>query len=157
MGEIIFSSHPFFFIGKCKALFGFFFFFHYLLLLTQFSSLITDHSKISQFLITLLGGLFGWNISVGFSIQTLTFMSLIGSHKNQLQIRCTERSPSLPALSLSLSLSPLHALSTTKHYPQLQKPKMKHKYQNLSAQKPSIINRSELWLENTSVPFSIWT
>ena len=103
MGEIIFSSHPFFFIGKCKALFGFFFFFHYLLLLTQFSSLITDHSKISQFLITLLGGLFWWNISVGFSIQTLTFMSLTGSHKNQLQIRCTERSPSLPALSLSLS------------------------------------------------------
>ena len=142
MGEIIFSSHPFFFIGKCKALFGFFFFFHYLLLLTQFSSLITDHSKISQFLITLLGGLFGWNISVGFSIQTLTFMSLIGSHKNQLQIRCTERSPSLPALSLSLSL--LHALSTTKHCPQLQKPKMKHKYQNMSVQKPNIINRSEL-------------
>ena len=67
------------------------------------SSLITHHSKIPQFLITLLGGLFGWNILVGFSIQTLTFMSLTGSHKNQLQIRCTERSPSLPALSLSLS------------------------------------------------------
>ncbi|KAL4628780.1 hypothetical protein ACB092_05G263800 [Castanea dentata] len=43
-------------------------------------------------------------------------MSLTGSHKNQLQIRCTERSQAcLPALSLSLSLSPLHALSTTRH------------------------------------------
>ena len=28
---------------------------------------------------------------------------------------------------------------------------------NLCAQKPSIINRSELWLENTPVPLSIWT
>ena len=87
------------------------------------SSLITHHSKIPQFLITLLGGLFGWNISVGFSIQTLTFMSLIGSHKNQLQIRCTERSPSLPALSLSLSLSfsrPFH--NKTLFFPNFKNP-----------------------------------
>ena len=46
-------------------------------------------------------------------LQTLTFMSLTESHKNQLHNRCTERSPGLPMLSLSLS--PLRALSTTKH------------------------------------------
>ena len=97
-------------------------FFHHSSLITQFSSLITHHSKIPQFLKTLFGGLFGWNILVNFSIQTLTFMSLTGSHKNQYVDQVYRMITSLPALSLS----PLHTLSTTKHCPKLQKPKMKH-------------------------------
>ena len=97
-------------------------FFHHSSLITQFLPLITHHSKIPKFLITLFGGLFGWNILVNFSIQTLTFMSLTGSHKNQFADQVYRTVTSLPALSLS----PLHTLSTTKHCPQLQKPKMKH-------------------------------
>ena len=49
-------------------------------------------------------------------------MSLTGSHKNQYVDQVYRMITSLPALSLS----PLHTLSTTKHCPKLQKPKMKH-------------------------------
>ena len=72
-------------------------------------------------------------------------MSLTGSQVNRTVT-------SLPALSLSLSLSlsPLHALSTTKQCPQLQKPKMKHSGwkipQFLSAFGPSL----RFSLENTT-------
>ena len=52
-----------------------------------------------------------------------THLYVTGSHKNQLQIRCTERSPSLPALSLSLLFTPFpqqNTLSSTSktHTPQ---------------------------------------
>ena len=84
----------------------------FLSLINLHSIFVTFYSTIPQFFITLFGGLFGWNISVGFSIPALTFISHIGSHKNQLQIRCIERSPSLPALSLPLLLIPFPQQNT---------------------------------------------
>ena len=111
---------------------------------THYSIFVTHHSSLKNTPISnnSVCGLFGWNILLSFSIQKLTFMSIIGSHKYQLQIWCIERSPILPALSLSLSSScPFHP----KTIPNFRNPKLA-KYQNLSAQKPSIINRSDAHL-----------
>ena len=119
------------------------------------------HSSLKNTLISdnSVCGLFGWNISVSFSIQSLTFMSLTGSHKYHLQIWCTERSPILPAFSLSLSLSfstPKQSLtSRNPKLTKLSKPvcakAQHHKSEWCSS------SSSRTCLHNTPVPLSIWT
>ena len=90
------------------------------------SSLITLHSSPKNITISdnFVCGLFGLKFLCMFSIPWLTFMSTHWVPQYQLKI-CRYRTVSfLPAFSLSLSLSLLHAHSTPKTIPNIQKPKI---------------------------------